>query len=459
MTTYIPITSITIGPRQRKKIESQPLADLEESIRQRGLLHAPTFRELPGPVWQLVVGERRTRAMQRLVEKKITFYHDGQPVDEGMIPIVTLQDHLTRADLKQVEFDENKIREELPWQDEAEALAEIHRLRGEENAIQTRLQTAIQLIDEKIVETNTSPHALAQRIQRATTISEHLSNPTIAKARNETEAYNLILKGEEEKINALIARRRLASSDTIPDIAIRKGDCLEILPQLDSGLADLIFSDPPFGIGADTGGFRQRTVHHHNYEDTPENARAIYQSIILDGFRIAKPMANMWLFCDVDMFFMLRDMCARVGWVPFRTPIIWRKSMSEGMAPWQGKGPRRTYEMLIYATKGQKGLLTSPIDVLDEARVGRADRIHAGEKPVELLKQVIEASTLPGDFVLDPCCGSGSALVAAKQLKRTGLGIEKDEVFYNTAMSNVYSDLGTDTSPPHDGGTGVATLA
>lgn len=463
MTTFIPITSITIGPRQRKKIESQPLADLEESIRQRGLLHAPTFRQLPGSsgtsVWQLIVGERRTRAMTRLVEKNTSFLYDGTPVPPGMIPIVTLQDNLSRADLKQVEFDENKIREELPWQDEAEALAEIHRLRSEENVLQTRIQTATQLIEEKAVETNTSPHALAQRIQRATTIAEHLSNPTIAKARNETEAYNLILKGEEEKINALIARRRLASSDTIPDIIIRRGDCLQILPQLDSGMADLIFSDPPFGIGADTGGFRQRTVHHHNYEDTPDVARAIYQSIILDGFRIAKPMANMWLFCDIDMFFTLRDMCARVGWVPFRTPVIWRKSMSEGMAPWQGKGPRRTYELLLYATKGQKGLLTSPVDVLDEMRVGRADRIHAGEKPVELLKQVIEASTLPGDFVLDPCCGSGSALVAAKQLKRTGLGIEKDEVFYNTAMSNVYADLGTDTGPAHDGGTGVASLA
>lgn len=482
MTQYIPADAISIGPRQRKKIESQPLADLEEAIRQKGILHAPTFRAIEGDpvecvlcegggcdacsngftgsvIWQLVVGERRTRAMLKLIEKKISFYHDGKIVPPGMLPIVTLQDNLSRADLKQIEFDENKLREALPWQDEMEALAEIHRLRTEEHGGQSRLETAKQLIKENVVETNTSPHALAQRIQRATTIAENLDNPTVAKARNETEAYNLILKMDEEKINASLARRRLAASATIAPITIRHGDCLTILPQLESGVADLIFSDPPFGIGANTGGFRQRTVHHHNYEDTPEIAREIYQSIILDGFRIAKPMANMWLFCDIDLFYVLREMCGRVGWTPFRTPVIWRKSMSEGMAPWQGKGPRRTYEMLLYATKGQRGLITSPVDVLDESRVSKSERTHAAEKPVELLKAIIECSTLPGDFILDPCCGSGSTLVAARDTKRTGLGIEKDETFYNTAMSNVYAAPKSNSSAASDSGNSVPDLA
>jgi site-specific DNA-methyltransferase (adenine-specific) len=442
MPQYIHLDRITIGPRQRKRIEASPLSELEESIRQRGLIHPPTYREIDGEsgtIWQLIVGERRTTAMKKLHEKGVQFYHDGELVPRGQIPILTLQVTLTRADLKQVEFDENKIREPLPWQDEAEALAEIHRLRLDENPTQSRLATAQQLIDDKVVETNTSAHALAQRIQRATAITENLSNPTIAKARNETEAYNLILKTEEEKINASIANRRLASAGGIPDVNIRLGDCTTVLPELGAGIADLILADPPFGIGADSGGFRQRTVQHHNYEDTPEEARRIAQTIITEGFRVAKPMANLWLFTDIDMFMSLRDMCKAAGWTPFRTPVIWRKSASEGMAPWQGKGPRRTYELLIYATKGQRGLHQSPVDVLDFNRVSRSERTHGAEKPVDLLRHLIECSTLPGDFVLDPCCGSGSAMVAAKLSKRTGLGIESDVTFYNTAMSNLHT--------------------
>lgn len=472
MTTFIPLTSITIGPRQRKKIESQPLADLVEAIKRGGLLHAPTYRQLPGaqcttcdgigrirdkredpcpdcsgtgkkPLWQCVVGERRTRAIQKLAEAKTPFYHNGELVPDGMMPIVTLHDNLTKADLKQIEFDENKMREALPWQDEIEALAEIHRLRQEEAGAvgqkQTMKATAEQLIAEGVAE-NTNTQALLNRISRATAIAENLHNPTIAKARNETEAYNLLLKQEDEKINALLARRRLASATSIPDIVIRRGDSLQILPKLEEGIADLILTDPPFGIGANTGGFRQRTVHHHNYEDTPENARALAQSIILDGFRIAKPMANLFIFCDIDLFHTLKEMSARVGWSPFRTPVVWQKSLSEGMAPWQGKGFRRTYELIFWATKGQRGLISSPVDILSTARVSRSERTHAAEKPVELLRQLIECSTLPGDFVLDPCCGSGSTLVAARDTKRTGLGIELDETFYNTAMSNVYKE-------------------
>ena len=94
--------------------------------------------------------------------------------------------------------------------------------------------------------------------------------------------------------------------------------------------------------------------------------------------------------------------------------------------------------------------MTSPVDILDESRVSRSERTHAAEKPVELLKQIIEASTLPGDFVLDPCCGSGSTLVATRQTHRTGLGIEKDETFYNTAMSNVYKDATNATNSNDD---------
>jgi DNA modification methylase len=443
---YIDLNTISIGPRQRKRLEASPLADLEESIRQRGLIHPPTFRLNATGVWQLIVGERRTTAMKKLHEKNIPFFHNGELVPHGQIPILTLQDNLTRADLKQVELDENKVRENLPWSDECEALAEIHRLRLEENPTQSRLATAQQLIDDKTVETNTSAHALAQRIQRATAIAENLSNPTIAKARNETEAYNLILKVEEEKINASLARRRIAASASIPIIEIRKGDCIIVLPTLDAAIADLIIADPPFGIGADSGGFRQRTIQHHNYEDTPEVAKTVAQSILLEGFRIAKPMANLWMFCDIDMFPWLKEAAARAGWTPFRTPVIWMKSHSEGMAPWQSKGPRRTYELLLYATKGQRGLISSPVDILDHSRVSRAERTHGAEKPVELLEELINCSTLPGDFVLDPCCGSGSTLVAARNTKRTGLGIELDEQYYDTALSNLYAKDNTNDS-------------
>ena len=108
--------------------------------------------------------------------------------------------------------------------------------------------------------------------------------------------------------------------------------------------------------------------------------------------------------------------------------------------------------MLFWATKGQRGLISSPVDVLDESRVSRSERTHAAEKPVGLLQTLIECSTLPGDFVLDPCCGSGSTLVAARNTKRTGMGLEIDPTFYNTAMSNVYKESSESSDSTTSGG-------
>jgi site-specific DNA-methyltransferase (adenine-specific) len=83
----------------------------------------------------------------------------------------------------------------------------------------------------------------------------------------------------------------------------------------------------------------------------------------------------------------------------------------------------------------------SPTDVFNIKRVPRHERIHAAEKPVELLSALIQCASLPGERILDPCCGSGSTLVAAKSLNRTGVGIEKDPDYYNTALANLHGKL------------------
>ena len=49
-------------------------------------------------------------------------------------------------------------------------------------------------------------------------------------------------------------------------------------------------------------------------------------------------------------------------------------------------------------------------------------KIHPAQKPVTVLKQLIEIFTDEGDVVIDPCCGSGSTLRAARELKRSAFG-------------------------------------
>jgi site-specific DNA-methyltransferase (adenine-specific) len=222
---------------------------------------------------------------------------------------------------------------------------------------------------------------------------------------------------------------------------------LEILPKLETGVFDTIFADPPYGIGVDTGGFRQRTVVHHNYEDTPDTAKSLISCILTEGFRICKPRANIFIFCDIDLFGWIKEAAARTGWDPFRTPITWVKSDSEGMAPWGREGFRRTTEWIFFARKGQKGLIHSPVDHLRHNRVARDEREYGPEKPIGLLKEILAASTMPGDYILDPCCGSGSTLIAARELNMRALGIEIDQKAFNIALVKTQTPSAPTSTP------------
>lgn len=64
-------------------------------------------------------------------------------------------------------------------------------------------------------------------------------------------------------------------------------------------------------------------------------------------------------------------------------------------------------------------------------------KIHPAQKPVKVLKQLIEIFTDPGDVVIDPCAGSGSTLRAAAELGRSAYGFEIDRNFYKRAKEEM----------------------
>lgn len=70
--------------------------------------------------------------------------------------------------------------------------------------------------------------------------------------------------------------------------------------------------------------------------------------------------------------------------------------------------------------------------------------IHPTQKPVRVLKRLIEIFTDYGDTVIDPCAGSGSTLRAAAELGRNALGFEIDKKFYNDAKTKMLTSMQPD---------------
>lgn len=438
----IPLTDVVVTKRQRSEMTPGRVTELKQSIINVGLLHPPVMWQRHDGKWELSVGERRLRAIQELNSEArptpLRFHCGDQVVGPGFVPITPLSDYLDEIGRFEAELDENIQREDISWQDRVQALSDLHKMRLSTNPQQTITATGQEVASRSGRITTTSGGRAA--VSDAVKISDHLTDPAIANARNQHEALGLIYRKEEAKITAELVKRKLVSLKEKPTLEVRHADLLVLLPILEAEPFDLILADPPYGIDASASGFRSRTVHHHNYKDDPDTARLIARAILVDGFRVTKPRANVFMFGAIEFFDWWKQTAAQAGWVPFNRPLIWQKSESEGLAPWGSQGPRITTEFIFYATKGQRGLTASPIDVFRVKRVSRSERIHAAEKPVELLKALIECATLPGECVLDPCCGSGSTLVACREAKRVGLGIEKSETYYNTALSNLYKE-------------------
>lgn len=80
-----------------------------------------------------------------------------------------------------------------------------------------------------------------------------------------------------------------------------------------------------------------------------------------------------------------------------------------------------------------------PFDVLQFESVGKP--IHPTEKPVKLLEYLIKTYTKEGESVLDNTCGSGSTLVAAKNVNRKCIGIELDEKYCEISKNRILETL------------------
>jgi hypothetical protein len=97
------------------------------------------------------------------------------------------------------------------------------------------------------------------------------------------------------------------------------------------------------------------------------------------------------------------------------------------------------HEQAYLLAKGNPALPENPTaDVIDMPYSG--NKLHPTQKPIAALKPLIEAFTQPGDTVLDPFCGSGSTLLAAKILNRRYLGMELDAQYHAAATNRLHPD-------------------
>lgn len=427
----VTVKSIIIAEnRQRKHIDKAKVIELAESIKSRGLLHAVVLRKIPDG-FELVAGERRTKAMIHIYSTRATFMHNGEQVPLGMIPYTLLSDS-DALNAREAELEENIIRVDLSWQERVAAIDELHQLRVAKDPTHTKRDTGLELAGINPEEAPTS-QAGVNRVDRAIFLAEMMDNPDVAGAKDEHTAFKIASKVVHNQL-ADVLRSRAIEAPT-PHTLIQGDTCLHMFT-LTETFFDIIIADPPYGL--DLNKADKVADLDHRYDDSPENAMKVAQVILVQGFKVAADDAHLYLFCDIENFFNLRYLAEAAGWWTFRTPLIWAKSGASGHTPDGLNGFRRAYEAILFCYKGLKPFPQIYSDVLEHSEV--RGKVHAAQKPVELYQELLGRSGIGGQRVLDPCAGSGVVFTACTRLGLVATGIELDSDCINLCKAAIAGD-------------------
>jgi len=201
------------------------------------------------------------------------------------------------------------------------------------------------------------------------------------------------------------------------------GDYNEHLPLIPNNYIDLVVTDPPYGMSYQSNG---RQVKHKKIQN--DDNLDWLDNWCQELKRVTKKNAHLYIFCswhNIDVFKQTFEKYFNV-----KNLLIWDKK-SGGMGDLFGDYAPQ-YEIILFCSNGEKKL--NGVRTSNVFRVGRTlNNNHPTEKPVKLLKMLIEKSSNEGDIILDTFAGSFSTAQACKMLNRNFISFEIDEEYCNTA--------------------------
>jgi len=268
----------------------------------------------------------------------------------------------------------------------------------------------------------------------------------------ETAPYN---KGNGKKVFSIYYDN--------PEYSVRllKGDCISILNLARENSVDMIFADPPYFlsnggitchagkmVSVNKGGWDRSKGVSENHKFTLEWLRACQ--------RVLKPNGTIWVSGTTHIIYSVGFAMQELGY-KILNDIIWYKrnappnlscryfTHSTEVIIWAAKNAKSrhyfNYKLMkdINQGKQMRNVWEISAPLAEEKKFGK----HPTQKPVELLRRILLASTREGDLVLDPFCGSSTTGVTAVLLKRKYVGIDLDEEYLSLSKNRIEEAIKT----------------
>lgn len=255
---------------------------------------------------------------------------------------------------------------------------------------------------------------------------------------------------------------------------VYQGDSIEILEnEIEDKSIDLIFADPPYNIGKDFNGLKDK------WEKDEDYLKWCYRWLDL-CFQKLKDNGSFYVMTSTQFMpyfdIYLRDkmsILSRIMWAYDSSGVQAKKYFGS------------MYEPILFCVKNKKDYTFNSNTILVEAKTGAKRKLidyrkkppqpyntkkvpgnvwnfprvryrmpeyenHPTQKPIKLLERIIKASSNEGDIVLDPFSGTFTTSYVAKKLKRKSIGIEINEEFSKIGIRRVLEQFelnGEDLTP------------
>jgi DNA modification methylase len=217
-------------------------------------------------------------------------------------------------------------------------------------------------------------------------------------------------------------------------VTIYHGDSLELLPTMRGNSAGLVVTDPPYIIGATSIG--NAATKSGTWADVMNSARWFRDWYVMCK-RVLRQDGGLWTFCNWRGLPVVIKGAADAEWT-VASVLVWHK---DWIGPGGPIGLRPSYEMVALMPMPEFTIPDRGVpDVWTQQWASYKPTGHPAEKPVALLRRLIETSAVDGP-VLDPFMGSGSTLVAAKAAGLTAIGIEADEGWCEVAANRCSQEV------------------
>lgn len=217
-------------------------------------------------------------------------------------------------------------------------------------------------------------------------------------------------------------------------------NAIEFMKTLEDESIDLIITDPPYKVTArgnagNSGGMMQKKLSMQGKIFKHNDIKPI--DYIPEFYRLLKDGSHCYIMTNHVNLQEMLNVATECGF-HFIKSLVWNKGNKI-----MGRFYMNQFEYILFFRKGKGKKINKcgTADILNVPNKKTKDEngknLHDTEKPVELMKILVENSSQVGEVVLDPFVGVGATAIACKELDRQYIGVELDEHYYNIAVNRI----------------------